>query len=274
MYSVNNRSRSSGAQLNTLVLPLILLVAGFQLRPFILGLVTDFRLGVVGVSQSLSDSYRSWWAASADIHRLQQRNIALEAEVGRLRSFYEVSHAAMRENDDLRAIVHNPARKPPMYAAKPVIIHQNANNHHLLLPSSKAKVVAGQIVTEHDRVVGLVGQVRSSGIMVRLLTDANVTLPVYVDNSVVSGIVKGNGTSELRLCFVPDDAKVQIGDKLYVRHDSASIEGANVAAAETITQKQLVGFISNIERSADRGFLKIAVAPAMRLDYDIWFTID
>ncbi len=273
MYTAK-RSRGATSQVNALIIPLLLLLAGFQMRPFILGLVTDLRLGVLGFSRGVSDGYSSWWAATSDMRRLQQRNVELETEVGRLRSFYEVSHAAMRENDDLRAIIHNPARKPPMYAAKPFVIHQQANNHHLLLPPSVAKVTVGQLVTEHEHVVGTVDQVRDNGILVRLLTDANVTLPVYIDNSVVSGIVKGNGSNELRLCFVPDDAKVHVGDRLFVRHDTAMGESANATAVQTITQKHLVGFVSNIERSADRGFLKIAVAPAMRLDYDIWFTID
>ena len=52
MYTAK-RSRGATSQVNALIIPLLLLLAGFQMRPFILGLVTDLRLGVLGFSASL-----------------------------------------------------------------------------------------------------------------------------------------------------------------------------------------------------------------------------
>ncbi len=273
MYSAN-RAKGIASQINFVTLALVLCFAAFQLRPYAVSMVLELRLASLSCVSGIYNYYKVWWAASDEIRMLQSKNADLEREVGRLRSFYEVSHAVMKENDDLRAIVSSPSRKPPQYAAKPYVIHQHANSHYLLLPPTSSNVTAGQLVTEHDHTVGVVDKVLSNGVYVKLITDASTTLPVYIDNSTISGIIHGNNSNELLLSFIPDDAAVHVGDKLYVKQDVTQDEASSVVnTSYANAYKQLVGFISNIERSPDRGFLKITVQPAMRLDYDIWFTI-
>ena len=211
----------------------------------------------------------AWRGASKDLARLYEQNMKLEVDLAKLRSFESSNHLLEEENSQLRALVGNHARLAPTFAAKPKIIHQRHNYHHMILPSSVVTIAKGSLVKEHNHVVGLVEDVLSSGVVVRLITDPKCSIPVSVEHSTLHGIIRGNYSNTLSLEHVPYDANIHVGDKLYANH-----QVHDKTKTEENISRSLIGFVSSIQRSKDKSFLQIDVQPAMRLDYDSWYVID
>ena len=232
--------------------------------------IMSIRIRLFDVFMGVQQYVIAWRGASSDVDRLYLQNMKLENDLAKLKSFESSNHLLKEENSQLRALVGNRARVAPKFAAKPKIIHQRHNYHHMILPSSVVTIAKGSLVREHNHVVGLVEDALSSGVVVRLITDSKCSIPVSVEHSTLHGIIRGNYSNTLSLEHVPYDANIHVGDKLYANqqvHEQSKTE-------ENTTSRSLIGFVSSIEQSKDKSFLQIDVQPAMRLDYDSWYVID
>ena len=118
--------------------------------------VMSLRIRCFDVFSSMHHYVVAWKGASKDVKRLYLQNLKLESDLAKLKSFQSISSMLAEENTQLRALVGSHARMLPKFAAKPKIIHQRHKYHHMILPSSSARINEGSLVREGNHVVGLV----------------------------------------------------------------------------------------------------------------------
>mgnify|MGYP001186912985 CR=1 FL=1 len=78
------------------------------------------------------------------------------------------------------------------------------------------KVKVGQPVISADGIVGQVSKVFSSKSEVTLISDANLSVPVFLPRTKITAITRGNGNSDgFELNFTDLSANIRIGDKIF-----------------------------------------------------------
>ncbi len=86
-----------------------------------------------------------------------------------------------------------------------IMINKGRNSH----------VFPGQPVLDADAVMGQVTQVNALNAIVVLITDTSHALPIQVLRNGLRGIAMGAGIiDQLRVPFLPNNADIQVGDKL------------------------------------------------------------
>ncbi|GAB4543248.1 MAG: rod shape-determining protein MreC [Anaerolineae bacterium] len=178
-------------------------------------LLVPFQAGLTRVGSDVSDLVRS----ARDLRDLRQRNAQLEAENNRL----SVENARLteveRENERLRQLL-NFTRSNPWYEYKAaaVVGHKIGADTSNLLFSIFIDVGARDGVAVDMPVItdrGLVGRVVAVGpnvAEVLLLIDPSSAVNARVQNSRVTGIVRGSIDSGLTMERIPQGETVSPGD--------------------------------------------------------------
>ncbi len=178
-------------------------------------LMSPFQAGLTNLSADVSNLVRS----ARDLRDLRQRNAQLQAEVNRL----SVENARLieveRENERLRQLL-NFTRSNPWYdyKAAAVVGHKIGEDTSNLLFSIFIDVGARDGVAVDMPVItdrGLVGRVVAVGpnvAEVLLLIDPASAVNARVQNSRVTGIVRGNIDGGLVMERIPQGETVSPGD--------------------------------------------------------------
>lgn len=160
---------------------------------------------------------------SADIELQNARRALEEAE------YLKAELESMRlENERLlRAAAMAPAGLRAIRWAR-VMQREPLNWHSSLIVMAGAEdgvevsaPVLGILGTEMG-VVGRVTEVSDKTSKVRLLTDELSSLAAYIPSRGWEGLIQGQGTDRLRLNYLPVDAEIEVGERVYTSPTSAT----------------------------------------------------
>lgn len=186
--------------------------------------VFDVMSRPVGALSEFADETQSLW-------RLKSENARLRAEIDVLRQWQDVARRLDAENRALRALLNfADPRVIGEIAARVVADSGGAYVRNLLISvGGRDGVSKGQVAVTGDGVIGRVTEVGDRSARVLLLTDLNSKIPVMVEATGDRALLVGDNTALLRLAYLPQDARVQPGDRIVTSsHGGALPQGLPV----------------------------------------------
>jgi len=210
--------------------------------------VFDVMSRPVGALSEFADETQS-------ILRLKSENARLRAEIDVLRQWQDVARRLDAENRSLRALLNfADPRVIGEIAARVVADSGGAYVRNLLISvGGRDGVSKGQVAATGDGVIGRVTEVGERSARVLLLTDLNSKIPVMVEATGDRALLVGDNTALPRLAYLPQDARVQPGDRIVT-----SSHGGALPQGLPIGQVVAVG---------DRGVQVRPFADWQRLEY-------
>jgi rod shape-determining protein MreC len=180
---------------------------------------------------------------------LQERNIELTSEVGRLRR-------ANVENDELRRLLGIVPRKewkilPSEVVGKTTTFERNMMT---LDKGAKAGVVKGMAVLTDGGLVGRIYAVSDNFSLVEMLFNRDFRAAAKIARTRVEGIIAWDGGPTLVMRNVPKALDVQVGD-LVVTSEYSTFFAADIP----------IGTIIRMEPEPNTLFRRVTVEPAVNL---------
>jgi len=198
----------------------------------------------------------------AEAVRLISGNIELREANRKLKEvkYFKVRLEALRrENDRLLRELELPPIKERRVRWVRVMRRDAVNWHRSLTIAAGSKegvVINAPVLGLVGEVLAVVGRVTESGARtskVLLLTDDLSSVAAYLPIHDWEGLIQGQGSSHLRMNYLPDNAKLQVGEKVYTSPTSA-----------TFGSDLLIGEITKIhDRDPFLAFQSVEVAPAI-----------
>ena len=187
------------------------------------GLFTDMRTDVsdmlAPMVQSVSAPVQNLAGSVADLSGLQAlraRNARLRAENKRLREWYQTAIYLQAENESLRALSNLELEADKRYiTARTLADPGSAYVKSLLIAAGRNNgVKPDQAVIAGQGLVGRVIEAGDSTARVLLLNDLNSRVPVLIADQNRRAILAGSNNDKAQLKHVPDDVKVEPGDRI------------------------------------------------------------
>lgn len=189
--------------------------------------------------------------------QLARENRALKAKLlqaqVRLQKLAELS----AENARLRGLLDTPLILDGRIRLAEVIGTDADPLRHILIINrgENDSVYEGQIVLDHDGVIGQVIDVYPHSSRILLLSDKEHSLSVRIERTGMRAVVSGIGDLEkLEMKYVATNANIEVGDKVY-----SSGLGPNFPAG------YFIGTVARIQRHNTDEFAEITVTPASKL---------
>ncbi len=202
-----------------LLTALFLLLLGMSGRPFI----EEIRLSLnVLLSPVISVLYQpvkwvkggmeevsSWMDLKKENEELKRENQILQGWMA----------AALRLKEDnmhlARLLNYSPPREAKVVSARIVADAGNTYSRTVVvLAGKKEGVKKGNAALSGDGVLGRIIQVGENVSRLLLTTDITSRIPVMVGGKRISGILAGDNTPYPKLTALPEDAEIQVGDKV------------------------------------------------------------
>lgn len=183
------------------------------------------------------------------------RATALAEENEALRSWKLRAEQLAAENASLRQLLRVAASDDPAHRAVKVL-GSNSGPYHQQLQldaGQRQGLLTGMAAVNQQGLVGRVLSVQDDSAQLMRVSDINSRVAVITGKSRERAMIRGLGESALGLYYLPEDTKIQLGEKLYTSGDGGLLP-ANI----------LVGVVSTIQD--DRVMVTPAVDPA-RLEF-------
>jgi len=183
------------------------------------GIVRD--MGLIP-AQTLTARFGDWWQGSVGSFfiapRLARENAALQTQIVALTTQNRNLLLAQSENSRLRALLEFKQKSPySLFAAEVVALKPNPQTDTLVLNRGLASGVRLQsiVLAPNGALVGQVVEVSAHSCTVLLLTDAQSSVGVLVNNHTPHGPVglcQGDGQGHLQLTYLRSDTLLHPGD--------------------------------------------------------------
>lgn len=188
-----------------------------NIRAKILDFITPFLYAVtspVQTYQTLSESVR-------DFFSVYQQNIILKNENEKIKRLKPLTVELQAENERLRkALNFLPPPETKFVTAKIIGDNSNAYGRYMIIKTSDASSLqTGQIVSNHEGLLGRITEVGKISARVMLLTDLNSRVPVISVQSGERAVLAGNNTDTPNLLYLPKDTKLHEGEKIVTSGD-------------------------------------------------------
>lgn len=203
------------------------------------------------ISRSLGDALASQRNLLADNNRLFAENLTLRARL-------QVFETLEKENLRLRSLLDSSFKVgDQMLITELVHVDLNPYRHQIMInKGSRAGVYMGQPALDAHGIMGQVVQVNPWDATLLLITDNEHNLPVEVTRTGLRTIAVGTGqTDSLRLPFLPNNADLQVGDKVV----TSGLAGQFPAGYPVAT-------INKIQRQPGAPFTEALATPEAHLD--------
>ncbi len=151
------------------------------------------------------------------ISQLEAENARLRAEVERLSREAVLVPELQRENAELRAELSFQHEHPEFRLLSARIIGFDPSNlvHAIIIDrGTRHGVAEGMTVITPSGLVGQVVQVSPTTAKVLLITDVSSSVYGVVQSSRARGVVNGSRSGDLTMTFIPQNLKVQPGDRV------------------------------------------------------------
>jgi len=200
-----------------LFLALVMILLGFSSHPWIEGIrsdISDVTGQVVDVLYTPVRYIRQAGQGIADTWAIREENKELRAENKRLLQWMALAKKLENENERLKKeLKFVPVVKGEVITASIVADNGGAFSRSVLARAGRENnVEPGTIALFHNAVLGRVVSAGERSSRILLLTDFSSRVPVIVGDDKYLGIVEGNNSDVLKLAFLPENAKVRIGD--------------------------------------------------------------
>ncbi|MBI4359213.1 MAG: rod shape-determining protein MreC [Candidatus Nealsonbacteria bacterium] len=183
--------------------------------------------------------------------RLERKNQELNAEIARIRNLET-------ENEALRKALNLELEKDFQLLMADAVSQDFFSDAILINRGSINGVVVGSTVLTPEKVlVGSVQEVFPNFSRVGLLSDkkSSVSAQVQTENEEITGVARGRGNFEIVFDLVPQDKKIQVGDRL-----------ATTTLGNVFPKGLLIGEITRVDYSDVRPFQTAQVKPALNID--------
>lgn len=194
---------------------LLLAVSGFLTPVFSLSL--DPLISTQSWLSQRYTAFRDFFTSPRDMASLQAQNAQLENEVAQLQS----QVVNLQENLSQAQILYSLldfARSNPQheYLAATVIGREISPylQYIIIDKGSNDGVKYGMPVVTQQGLVGRIDAVIAGASRIQLISDANSTINVRLQNAKVDAQVTGSITGEINLDMVPQETEVQVGEVL------------------------------------------------------------
>jgi rod shape-determining protein MreC len=228
-----------------LVTALFLLLLGMSGRPFI----EEIRLSLnVLLSPVISvlyqpvkwvktgmDEVSSWINLKKENEELKQQNQILQGWMSTaLRLKEDNMHLAWLLN-------YSPPKEAKVVSARIVADAGNTYSRTVVvLAGKKEGVQKGDAAMSGDGVLGRIIQVGDNVSRLLLVTDITSRIPVLVGGKKMTGILAGDNTSYPKLTALPEEAKIQVGDKVLTSgHVGVYPSGLAVGTVVSVEEKEI-----------------------------------
>ena len=154
-----------------------------------------------------------------------RENEKLRIENQRLRHWQQVALQLEAENGALRELAHYPTKETLKFTTAKVISDRSGPFRRTVLMNAgtEHKVMEGQAVITAKGVVGRVLESQRHSARVLLLTDLNSRIPVIAENTRERGIAAGNNSDLLTMMYLPDDLKLEVGERIITSSDGNAV---------------------------------------------------
>lgn len=187
--------------------------------------LADAIVPVVGVLAKPVDAFNSAEAWVRDIMVVREENEALKAENERLKQLYSSAAQLKTENERLRALLKFAPVGTQAYTSAQVAVDSDSPySHSVLITSGSENGVRDDSAVINDK--GLIGRITDVGkntARVLLLTDINSRVPVMAEASREHSIAAGGNGDNLTLMYLPENSKLQVGEKIVTSGDGALV---------------------------------------------------
>ncbi len=151
------------------------------------------------------------------IGQLRAENARLKAEVDRLTQQAVLVPELQRENAELRAELGFAQSDPQFKWINARIIGFDPSNlvHAIIIDQgTRSGVANGMTVVTPAGLVGQVEQVTPNTAKVLLITDVSSSVDSLIQSNRAKGVVNGSRSGQLSMIYIPQNYKVQAGDRV------------------------------------------------------------
>ncbi len=190
-------------------------------------------------------------------HHLRWEKI-LEGELSLANTKLAELEQLKRENAELRKLLSlPPSRGFGKVAAEVVARSPEMWLDYLIINRGRSSGINVKDLVVSD--LGLIGEISEVGktySVVKTLTNPDFSISAITSLSQTAGIIKGTGTTTIRLDYISADAKINIGEKLYTL--GISLDGGDTRPAGI-----LIGYVSKIRKVPGLTTLQVLAEPSI-----------
>lgn len=200
-----------------LFLSLVMILLGFSSHPLIEGIrsdISDVTGGVIQVFYAPVRYVQKLGQSVSDTWDIREKNKMLRAENQKMLQWVALAKKLENENERLKKeLKFISVIKGEVITASIVADNGGAFSRSVLARAGRENgIEPGTIALFQNAVLGRVVSSGKNSSRILLLTDFSSRVPVIVGDDKYLGIVEGNNSDVLKLTFLPENAKVRVGD--------------------------------------------------------------
>jgi rod shape-determining protein MreC len=198
-----------------------------------------------------SKGFKSAVSTVANHQNLYNEIIKLKEENAQLQEQIYDPGFLIFENKQLRQLLDEQVTSSANFVSARVILDKQSPylNSFIINSGSNKEIKNSMAVLDGKSFIGRIVDVNFFSSRVLLVTDLNSKIPVLVEPSGHHAILSGHGTNEPTLEYLPENHKVQSGNKVYTSgKEGIFAPGIPIGAGKIGTEKILVSLFSDISQ--------------------------
>ena len=259
METIFSRHRNTIVLIGVLLVQVMMLAYQVRRPDSEVPLIREWVSAIVSPPQRLvAGTFRFFgysWENYLDLRGARKEAVALQEELGRQRILNQDLRAQIGEMQRVQSLVEFRETSPSnLLVARIIGSGGNDQSRVVFLDKGREDGVRPNMgVITPDGVVGKVQRAFEGSSQVLLITDEESGVGALLENSRIHGVLRGQNSSRLKLNYVLNDEKVQVGERLFT------------SGEDKVFPKGLpIGTV--IETAPAQDFKKIIVEPSARID--------
>ena len=198
-----------------------------------------------------SKGFKSVFSTVENHLNLYNENIKLKEENAQLKEQIYDPNFLIFENKQLRQLLDEQVTSSANFVSARVILDKQSPylNSFIINSGSNKEIKNSMAVLDGKNFIGRIVDVNFFSSRVLLVTDLNSKIPVLVEPSGHHAILSGHGTNEPTLEYLPENHKVQSGNKVYTSGKEGIFSpGIPIGEVRVGTEKIFVSLFSDISQ--------------------------
>ena len=198
-----------------------------------------------------SKGFKSVFSTVENHLNLYNKNIKLKEENAQLQEQIYDPGFLIFENKQLRQLLDEQVTSSANFVSARVILDKQSPylNSFIINSGSNKEIKNSMAALDGKNFIGRIVDVNFFSSRVLLVTDLNSKIPVLVEPSGHHAILSGHGTNEPTLEYLPENHKVQSGNKVYTSGKEGIFSpGIPIGKVRIDTEKIFVSLFSDISQ--------------------------
>ena len=198
-----------------------------------------------------SKGFKSVFSTVENHLNLYNENIKLKEENAQLKEQIYDPNFLIFENKQLRQLLDEQVTSSANFVSARVILDKQSPylNSFIINSGSNKEIKNSMAALDGKNFIGRIVDVNFFSSRVLLVTDLNSKIPVLVEPSGHHAILSGHGTNEPTLEYLPENHKVQSGNKVYTSGKEGIFSpGIPIGKVRMSTEKIFVSLFSDISQ--------------------------